>query len=418
MMKKSLRFWYDIVCPYAYLASTQVEALADELNLEIEWRPMLLGGIFRHIGAPQVPAEHMSPAKAFMNHLELYRWADQWGVPFQFSAHHPQRSVEAMRLLCVTAPQLRPRVSAYLYEAYWVKGEALNEDCLAQACTLAQLPAQAWRSEEAKKLLFEETALAANLGIFGAPTFECITEDQHGVKQSHLYWGQDRLDHVRQAFGQRLAPLQSRPAPQGTELILYHDFASPFSYLASTQVERIATLTETKLTWRPILLGALFKNIGAPNVPLFEMNKAKQAYVSQELVRWAQWWGVPFSFPKHFPLRTPTALRLSILEPSLIPLLYQLAWVEGHDIGNEKILFDALSAHGFKARDLLESTQQPSVKAQLREHTEQAQKQGVFGVPTFEIRRPDADPILLWGQDRISMLYEALSQSTPLRTSP
>ena len=36
-------FYYDVVCPYAYLASRR----AHTLGVPIEWRPMLLGGVFR-----------------------------------------------------------------------------------------------------------------------------------------------------------------------------------------------------------------------------------------------------------------------------------------------------------------------------------------------------------------------------------
>ena len=91
---KRARFFYDVVCPYAYLASTQVEELACDVGVEIEWVPMLLGGVFRAHDAPQVPAAHMSPAKARMNGLDLERWSSRWGVPFSFSGHHPQRTVE------------------------------------------------------------------------------------------------------------------------------------------------------------------------------------------------------------------------------------------------------------------------------------------------------------------------------------
>jgi len=420
-MKKTLRFWYDVVCPYAYLASTQVEQLSAELGVAIEWRPMLLGGVFRHTGAPQVPAAQMSPSKALMNSLELYRWAQAWGVPFRFSPHHPQRSVEAMRLLCLCPQALRPKVSLFLYERYWVRGERLDEEGLAEACALAGLSAEAWKSEEAKRLLFSETARAAELGVFGAPTFEVAELGEDGVERSELYWGQDRLDHVRAAMGAPPAPLEARPAPTGTEVILYHDLASPFSYLASTQAARVIALTGAKLSWRPILLGALFKELGAPNVPLFEMSAAKRRYMSQELTRWASWWGVPFSFPERFPLRTPTPLRLCLLKPELTPLLYRLAWVEGVDIGDEErlltALLTALPERSAELQALLDDTKRPELKAQLKANTDEAYQRGVFGVPSFELRRPDGPPALFWGQDRLKPLYEALTAPEPALAS-
>ncbi|MBK8264736.1 MAG: DsbA family protein [Nannocystis sp.] len=56
-----LRFYYDIVCPYAYLASMQVEALAARVGAELQWRPVLLGGLFRAASAPS-PRRRDEPA--------------------------------------------------------------------------------------------------------------------------------------------------------------------------------------------------------------------------------------------------------------------------------------------------------------------------------------------------------------------
>ena len=40
---KELSFYYDVVCPFAYLASTRVEALATRTNARLIWKPVLLG---------------------------------------------------------------------------------------------------------------------------------------------------------------------------------------------------------------------------------------------------------------------------------------------------------------------------------------------------------------------------------------
>ena len=55
-----LRFYFDVVCPYAYLASTRIEALAAAHGATVAWRPILLGCLFRVIGAPLIPATAMS----------------------------------------------------------------------------------------------------------------------------------------------------------------------------------------------------------------------------------------------------------------------------------------------------------------------------------------------------------------------
>src|SRR6185503_12473862 len=80
VMSQRFTFYYDVVCPYAYLASTQIEAAAARAGGEIEWVPVLLGGIFRAIGQADVPAARMPAAKQHLNLLDMKRYADYYGV--------------------------------------------------------------------------------------------------------------------------------------------------------------------------------------------------------------------------------------------------------------------------------------------------------------------------------------------------
>ncbi|MCX7177881.1 MAG: DsbA family protein [Proteobacteria bacterium] len=73
----------------------------------MNWRPLLLGGLFRHVGAPQNPGGSMSAAKAKLNLLDMQRYARRWGVPLEMPAGHPRRSVEAMRLIVSAAESVR-----------------------------------------------------------------------------------------------------------------------------------------------------------------------------------------------------------------------------------------------------------------------------------------------------------------------
>ena len=49
------RFYYDIVCPYAYLAAGQIEGLAARTGATIEWCPVLLGGLLKANNTPAIP---------------------------------------------------------------------------------------------------------------------------------------------------------------------------------------------------------------------------------------------------------------------------------------------------------------------------------------------------------------------------
>jgi 2-hydroxychromene-2-carboxylate isomerase len=184
----TLHFWFDYSCPYAYLASTQVAALAGRTGAELVYEPMLLGGVFRAVGTSQRLFAELSPAKARHNALDMQRWADLFGVPLAMPAGHPMRTVEALRVTLLSG--IDPRVVDGLYRAYWVEGRGPSEDAtMRDVLGRAGYDADAiiGRQAEAKDDLHRRTDQAIALGIFGAPAF---------VVGDEMFWGQDRIEFV------------------------------------------------------------------------------------------------------------------------------------------------------------------------------------------------------------------------------
>jgi 2-hydroxychromene-2-carboxylate isomerase len=189
-----LDFWFDYSCPYAYLASTQVEALASRTGATLRYRPMLLGGVFAANGTPQKLFATLSPAKAEHNARDLQRWAALFGVPLTMPAAHPFRTVEALR--ATVACGVDPRVVTALYHAYWVQGrgpseESVLREVLGAAGHDADRVLAAITEPAAKDDLRRRTDEAIALGIFGAPAF---------VVDGQMYWGQDRMHFVERAL--------------------------------------------------------------------------------------------------------------------------------------------------------------------------------------------------------------------------
>ena len=393
-----LSFYYDVVCPYAYLASLRVEALAERTGAELRWCPVLLGGLYQHHASAQVPAQTWSANKVAIGARDLLQQAAHHGAPFNPSPHHPQRSVKAMRLILAAPEATRPALSHDLFAAYHVQEADINDpQVLGHIAARHGLDLGMIDTPAIKQELRDRTAAAAELGAFGVPTFEV---------NGQLWWGQDRMHMVAQAIGsQRPAP-QPAAAPSGKVLTFFHDFSSPFSYLASTQIDRIATMAGATVQWRPILLGALFKEVGTANVPLFTMSEAKQRYVGLDLERWAQWWGVPFTFPEAFPIRTVTALRVAIQAPQATAPLYRAVWAGGQDIGDISVLSTVLREAGLDATALIEGTQNPDIKQVLKDNTSAAIAAGACGVPTFTLGDE-----LWWGQDRLDLVEAALRRA-------
>jgi 2-hydroxychromene-2-carboxylate isomerase len=190
-------------------------------------------------------------------------------------------------------------------------------------------------------------------------------------------------------------------------LELWFDYASPFAYLASTQVEGLAARTGARLVWKPILLGGLFKAIGTPIVPLFAQPEAKRRHTLVDLERWAKHWGVPFRFPSRFPMNTVTALRMALgAGEALGPFshaVYRAAWAEDRDISDGAVLAALATSAGLDGPALLARTQDPAVKQELAARTGEAARLGLCGVPSFIV----GDEIF-WGQDRLLFVEQAL----------
>jgi 2-hydroxychromene-2-carboxylate isomerase len=388
-----------------------VPALRRRLGVEIDLRPILLGGLLRHVGAPDDPNTAMPPARARMNRLDIQRWADLRGMPLRIPDAHPRRTVDAMRLLVSLVEQDRQAaIAAELFAAYWVEGadvarrEVVDAIARRHGIDPATIDAEATRNA-----LFEATARAAEAGVFGVPTF---------VGSDVFVWGQDRIGLLRRLLGERDLDLSAwlgldAPSVPGTSVGFFHDVASPFAYLASTQIERVTARHGAALQWTPILLGALFREIGTPDVPLHTFNRARQAWTLRDVEQWADAWGVPFRFPSQFPIRSVLPQRVMLVEPSLTPALYRAAWVEDRRVDDPAVVAAIVSAAGMDADAVLHAATSAPIKDALRANTAHAVHSGVCGVPTFDVQRPGRERLLLWGQDRLVMLDAALRGWTP-----
>jgi 2-hydroxychromene-2-carboxylate isomerase len=411
-----VELWFDFSCPYAYLASRRIEALVADAGATLHWKPMLLGGVFRATGAGDGPMATLGPAKAANNLRDMHRWAERFGVPLEVPAAHPMRTVRALRVLLGIAESSWPAVIHAIYAAYWQRGEDVTRDdvidrALAGAGVSAEARAAAFAGADGKKdELRARTDEAVGLGVFGAPAFVVRRPGREPV----LLWGQDRMAWLKAVLGgwdpdrdQRSGTGTGTGTGTGERAVdFYFDLSSPFAYLASTQIDRVAK----DVRWRPILLGGLFRDIGMVDVPLFAMCEAKRRYVGGELDRWARWWGVPFKFPSRFPLRSITAQRMIVAapaaeRPAIARRLFQAAWVEDADVSSDAVLASIDGALHARAKDA-------DVKQALIAETAAAREAGAFGVPTCVVHDP-AGPLLFWGQDRLELVAEAAAGWRP-----
>jgi 2-hydroxychromene-2-carboxylate isomerase len=368
MSSPTLIFNFDISCPFAYLASTRLNPPLSRTSASISYRPVLLGAIYRSTAAPQgaggSASDVFNSTKRQVTGAGMNRTLKRYKTPFKQPAKHPMKSVNALRLLyCVEDGERRRKVMEGLFAAYWVMGRDITNDQVllevARECGVS-LDASCFADKTARKNLEDETEKAIQRGAFGVPGF-WVPEANGG--QGRFFWGQDRMHFVEatllaiaqkkakweevgglQSLMPRCVPLTpSSHLSTHTKLEFWFDFSSPWAYLGYTQLARMQRQFGSKLeiVLKPFLLGILFREIGAPNMPMLAVSKAKADWSRRDHEDWVRWWNavnvqeggkdkaIEFHWAKVFPIRTPTVLRVGIVEPSAVPLLCKLPLLRG-----------------------------------------------------------------------------------------
>jgi 2-hydroxychromene-2-carboxylate isomerase len=191
------------------------------------------------------------------------------------------------------------------------------------------------------------------------------------------------------------------------ELEFFFDYGSPFSYLADSQLERLAERTGARVIYRPMLLGGVFKETGNSSPIAIE---AKRKYLTADLERWAKHYGVPALHNPHFPINTISLMRGAIAaERSGVFAAYHRAvfdafWREGLNLGDVAVVRGVLERAGLDAERLAAASEEHAVKDALREATETAVARGAFGAPTFFVGDE-----MFWGNDRLLFVEQALN---------
>jgi 2-hydroxychromene-2-carboxylate isomerase len=193
---KSFEYWFDFGSPAAYLAFTQLPILAAETNSTAVYCPMLLGGVFQATGNHS-PAT--IPAKGKYTFQDFNRFANRYGVPFNNNPHFPINTLLLMRGAIGLQQQQPDQFLSYcqaIYQAIWVDALNMNDaatvgSVLHKAGFEPQSLMALTNDPATKEALKSATAEAVNRGVFGAPTF---------FVGSQMFWGQDRLDFVKEAL--------------------------------------------------------------------------------------------------------------------------------------------------------------------------------------------------------------------------
>lgn len=194
-MSKTLEFYFDFGSPTAYLAHKRLQQLRSEYDLLLDYRPMLLGGVFKATGNHS-PVTIPAKGNYMMGH-DLPRFAQRYCVALNFNPHFPINTLNLMRgAIAAQRLGLFDDYRDAVFDAVWVDGRNMGDlEVAAQVLSDAGLETRTLLSlsqdPEIKAQLISNTEAAVERGVFGAPTM---------FMDGAMYFGQDRLDFVEEAL--------------------------------------------------------------------------------------------------------------------------------------------------------------------------------------------------------------------------
>ena len=189
---------------------------------------------------------------------------------------------------------------------------------------------------------------------------------------------------------------------EAVDVKLYFNFRSPYCYIASKLLFDIFDEFHANLVWRP--LGS-WSGRSSP-----ERATVKLPLTRQDVARIAKKMGIPMNPP---PVTTdPTkagagsllAEREGLLRPYLVEMM-RVEWAQGLDIGDPAIILQVGESVGLNRTALAEAIESAAYLQQMEKNWQEAQADGVIGVPSFVI-----DKELFWGSDRIDYVKDHLRE--------
>jgi 2-hydroxychromene-2-carboxylate isomerase len=190
----AFQFWFDFASTYSYPAAMRIESVALSHRVDVEWNAFLLGPVFKAQGWNDSPF-NIYPTKGKYMWRDLERICDSLSIPFRRPSMFPRNGLLAARIATrFKSSSWIPDFVRAVYRANFADDLEIGDSAVVAAC-LAQIGLDAneilgsAKSVESKSLLRSQNDAAAQLNIFGAPSF---------VANGELFWGNDRLEQAFQ----------------------------------------------------------------------------------------------------------------------------------------------------------------------------------------------------------------------------
>jgi 2-hydroxychromene-2-carboxylate isomerase len=195
-------------------------------------------------------------------------------------------------------------------------------------------------------------------------------------------------------------------------LDFWFEFASTYSYPAAMRIAPLAREAGVTVRFRPFLLGPVFQAQGWSTSP-FNLYAAKGGNMWRDLERLCADFKLSFRRPEPFPQNSLLAARVALVglgtasgEQSwdgrswgeqFCRAVFLAEFCDGLQIDDVAVLSDILARLNVKPESVLDAARTDTYRARLRAQTEEAQRLGIFGAPSFVT----TDGELFWGNDRL-----------------
>ena len=192
---KKIEYFLDCSSPWTYLSFQGILEVSKIKEIEIVWKPILVGGIFNSIN-PSVYESRKNPVKEKLNYSQkdLNDWANLRRITINWPTIFPVNSVKAMRGAFYFIDE--GGIESYLesvFKAYWTDGDDISDlETLLKIVDSNQADRDKFEefidTEEVKERLIKNTQELMDRGGFGSPTFF--------IDKTDMYFGNDRIQLI------------------------------------------------------------------------------------------------------------------------------------------------------------------------------------------------------------------------------
>jgi 2-hydroxychromene-2-carboxylate isomerase len=192
-MTKYIDFYFDFISPYSYLAFKRIKSLKNKDRININYKPILLGGLHNLAGI-SAPAFNERKMKNMKNDCELI--AKKNNIDFEWNINFPINSLYLMRGYIFIENEIKEKFFEVCFDAYWKENldisQSINLNKILDKCNINKENFHnGIKNQKIKNELKVLTDKAFKLDVFGAPTF---------LINNKLFWGQDRLDYALEEY--------------------------------------------------------------------------------------------------------------------------------------------------------------------------------------------------------------------------